>query len=101
MDNLSLAKELKEKYLSDAELLIIKEIKRIMKIHKNLISFSDCRGLHVFTDNKNESIYLMSETLLPNYSYIYVPTHKTFSILCDMYAVLLDNYSLGITILKD
>jgi len=100
MSNKTKAELLKTKFLKDAEKIIIDEVQRIMRIHKNLVSFSDCMGLHVFENSKGDSIYFLEQYMSPNWEYRYRPTYKSCKNLIDIYHELLDGGSLGITINK-
>jgi hypothetical protein len=100
MNSLDTLRAEKDKLYLLGEKLIEIEVKKLFNRHKNLVEFSDEMGLIRFTDNKGETIYLMSEKMNSSWRYVYYPTYKTFETLLSLYE-LLDGVSFGITLTRD
>lgn len=100
MNNLERANKANAKYLETMEAIVIDEVKRIMRIHKNLVSFSDVMGSVSFTDKKGQPVFLLGQYMNSNFGYNYGPTYKTFTTLLDIYGMI-DGGSLGITVNRD
>lgn len=100
MDKIQQAKKLRETYMQGMEALIIAEVKRIMRIHKNLVGYTDQMGSQSFKNKQGEPIFLISSRMTANWNTVYEPTYKTFNVLCDLYGVL-DWLSLGLDISQE
>jgi uncharacterized FlgJ-related protein len=79
----------KQIYLDLLEDEIIKEVKNILKNHKNLIEFTDLMGSNYFTDKNNNTVNLISSKSNKNtgWNTVYYPTYKYFNKLLDLYSI--------------
>jgi hypothetical protein len=97
---ISKAKKLQNAYMVDCEKLIVEEVKRVMRIHKNLVSYSDMMRSRSFEDRHGNPVFLISSRMNKSWDYVYYPTYKTFKTLLCLYDTL-DCESLGITVEKE
>lgn len=100
MNNLERANKANAAYLKTMEAIAIDEVKRIMRIHKNLVSFSDEMGLARFYDKKGQPVFLLEQYTNSNFESRYRPTYKTFENLLDIYG-LIDGEGMGIIVNRD
>lgn len=89
----------KEMYFNTLTKAIIKEVRIILKNHKNLVEYSDVMGSASFTDKYGNEIFLISSKYSKEtgWNYKYFPTYKYFSKLIDLYSIE-PNFCIGKTI---
>jgi len=66
------------------------EVNKILKEHKNLVSFVDEMGTSYFVNKNGEDVDLLSEYITKGYERIMKPTYKYFEELIDLYRIIAD-----------
>lgn len=100
MEAIKIIQQEKDKLNKLIEGFVIEEVKKLFKRHKNLVKFTDEMGVIYFTDNKGNTIDLVSQVMNKSWTYNYVLTYKNFKNL-DLLYTELDNRCLGITINRE